>query len=64
MKKILRSFDGITVEVEVIKRYGNVVIGLCQDRICAFNELDGPARPKPLIDCLDVVAELGGDYEG
>jgi hypothetical protein len=64
MEKILKSFDGITVEIEVIKRYGSVVIGLCQDRICAFNELDDTARPKSLVDCLDVVAELGEDYEG
>lgn len=64
VEKIERKFDGITVEVEVIKRYGSVVIGLCQDRICAFNELDDTARPKSLVDCLDVVAELGGDYEG
>lgn len=44
--------------------YGSVVIGLCQDRICAFNELDETARPMCLADCLDVVAELSSDYEG
>lgn len=64
MEKIERKFDGITVEVEVIKRYGSVVIGLCQDRICAFNELDETARPMCLADCLDAVAELSSDYEG
>lgn len=64
MEKIKRSFDGITVEVEVIKRYGSVVIGLCQDRICAFNELDETARPMCLADCLYAVAELSSYYEG
>ena len=64
MEKIERKFYGITVEVEVIKRYGSVVIGLCQDRICAFNELDETARPVCLADCLDAVAELSSDYEG
>ena len=64
MEKIERKFDGITVEVEVIKRYGSVVIGLCQDRICAFNELDETVRPMCLADCLDAVAELSLDYEG
>lgn len=64
METIVRKFDGITVEVSVIKRYGSVVIGLCQDRICAFNELDDSARPMVVVDCLDVVDDMTGDYGG
>ena len=64
METIVRKFDGITVEVSVIKRYGSVVIGLCQDRICAFNELDDSARPMVVVDYLDVVDDMTGDYGG
>lgn len=57
------SFDGITVEVEVIKRYGSAVIGLCQDRIIAFNTLVSNVRPLTLTDCWRAVDRLGVDVD-